>query len=311
MVALFHDHPDDSYTVTDFQKIIESATGEKVKRNTLRVYLRRLGDMGIVKQVTTSPSDEPAFKCASKFKAFSYLEGHWQDYKPQLTPTAPPIRPSTTIEHRDNLRLQLSNGELGAVQERGELMHFGRAPAYYQLTTKGFSLKAWSSGKAHVFLKDDWREDMTRVLGGTVVEKCELEIGNGNLHHGVAREYNLPEGYRLPTDRPPMKIQEPDGSVTVAQFGYSQIKSGEFDRHGRQDAPNGNLVEKWVYDDASFKVDVVNKFQSIESALRRMPEEIGKAVSEALKKMMDSMNNKPPESPYHAPSEDKDSQMYG
>ena len=315
MAAIFHQNPEKEYTVSDFQRIVEEATGKKVKRNTLRVYLRRFGDMGISKEVPTSRSDEPAFQCASKFKAFSYLEGHFLDYQPRVTPTAPPIRPSTTVEHRDGIRIQLSHAELEAVQTTGDFRRFGRTPAYYQINTKDFSLKAWSSGKAHLFLKDDWREGVAKVLGGEVVERIEEEIGNGNLHQGMAREYNLPKGYRLPVNRPPLKIKEPDGSITVAQFGYSQLRGGEFDRHGKQDAPNGNLVEEWIYDDAKFRVDVVNKFSALESALRNLPETIGKAVGEAVSKAIsENLNGKPdkPKPPQYVPKEpDKYDQGYG
>jgi len=303
-VAIFHEHPDDPYTVTDFQGIIEAATGEKVKRNTLRVYLRRFGSMGIAKLVSEEKSGEPAFKCASKFKAFSYLEGIWQDYTPQVAPTTPPTRPSTAIEHRDNLRLQLSNAELEVVRSRGEFMRFGRAPAYYSINTKDFSLKAWSSGKAHIFLKDDWRDGLSAVLGGDAVHRIEAEITDGNIHQGLARPPPLPVGK-------PFKVNEPDGSVTVLQYGRSQISSGELDRHGRQDAPNGNLVENWLYDETAFKTDVVNKFQAIESTLRNLPDVIGRAVGDAVRKAIEeTLNKKPEEQPYQAPSEDKDSIIY-
>jgi len=306
MAAIFHEHPDDPYTVTNFQDIIEKATGEKVKRNTLRVYLRRFSSMGIAKPVSVPSSDEPAFQCASKFKAFSYLEGIWQDYTPQVTPTAPPIRPSTTIEHRDNLRIQLSSSEFEAVRSRGEFTRFGRAPAYYRISTKDFSLKAWSSGKAHIFLKDDWRGALTSYLGGDVVHRIEAEIEDGNLHQGIARPPPLPVGKLF-------KVQEPDGTVTVLQYGRSQIEAGEFDRHGKQDSPNGNLVENWLYDETSFKTDVVNKFQAIESTLRNLPDVIGRAVADAVRKAIEETLNKKPEpeeQPYQAPSEDKEDYSY-
>lgn len=284
VVAVFHDHPTDIYTLDRLETSL-GAAGSPIKRKTLRKYLERLQGYQIVEKLR-GDKGETVFRCKSPHLARAYLEHQYADYAGRVAPRTSPTRPLSAILHRGVYPIMLSGGELQRVIEIGDLKHFGRTPPYYHVVTDGFNMKAWKSGKARVFLKDDWRGDMRTLLGEVIVSKVEAEVKAGNGHVGIARPPPLPTGRII-------KIVEPDGSITINQYGFSQLKDGEWDRHGKQDAPNGDRVETWLWDENKFKADVSNGFQGLDSRLAAlserldmMPQAIGDAVKKALEEVL-------------------------
>lgn len=284
VVAVFHDHPTDIYTLDRLEKNL-GATGSPVKRKTLRKYLERLEGYKIIEKLRGDSGDN-VFRCKSPHLACAYLDHQYADYAGRVAPRTSPTRPLSAILHRANYPIMLSGGELQRVIETGDLKCFGRTPPYYHVVTDGFNMKAWKSGKARVFLKGDWRGEMKGLLGEVVVSKVEAEVRAGNGHVGIDRPPPLPTGKVF-------RVQEPDGSITVLQYGYSQLKDGELDRHGKQDAVNGDRVETWLYDETRFKADVSNGFQGLDSRLAAlserldmMPQAIGDAVKKALEEVL-------------------------
>lgn len=310
MVAKLHDHPDIIYTVSITKEQVESLSEKKYPRNTYFVYYRRLCKMGIAESVKTDNSDEPAFRCASVFKAKSYLEGHYQDYTPGMAPTDPPIRPADSVLHRSVYRLQLSNAELEVVRNVGVWERFGRSPGYYRVNNKAFSLRAWSSGKARIFLKDDWREGLARLFDIDLIQRIEDQIKVGAGEAGWARHPPITSG-KLPTGNL-CRVVNPEGKVTIFQYGYSQIPSGELDRHGPENDAYADMVEKWLFDDMKCKTDLATRLASLDRTLGNLPDMIGKAVAEAVRKAIESMNNqKPDEQPYEKRELDPHDHSYG
>ena len=307
IVAKLHGHPDDIFTVPQFKADIESVLENKYPENTYYVYLRRLGKMGISERVATPRAAKPAFRCLSVFKAKSYLDGHYQDYTPGMAPTEPPIRPADSVRHRPIYKLLLSNSELEVARGVGRWERFGRSPGYYRVNNKDFSLRVWSSGKARIFLKDDWREGVSRVFGLPLVEQVQTEIANGNGDVGWARRPqiqtpNLPVGNVF-------KVTNPEGKVSIFQYGFSQIKSGELDRHGPENEPYADLTEKWLFDELKFKTDLVSKIASLDRILEGL-EHTQLKTNELLERLMNNGTKSLPEPPYQAPSEDKGDYSY-
>lgn len=307
LVAILHDHPDAQYTVSNFKQSIEEVSKETYPRNTYSIYLRRLCKMGVVEKLRTDKHREPAYRCSSVFKAKSYLEGHYQDYTPGMAPTDPPLRPTDSVRHRAVYKLQLSNSELDVARGIGSWERFGRSPGYYRLNNKDFSLRVWSSGKARIFLKDDWREGVSRAFGRDLVKQLETEIQNGNGDVGWARKppidsKNLPVGNL-------MRVTNPEGKVTTFQYGFSQIKSGELDRHGPENEPYADLTEKWLFDELKFKTDLVSKIASLDRILEGL-EHTQLKTNDLLEKLLNNGTKPPPEPPYQPPSEDKRDYSY-
>jgi len=312
LVAIEHDHPDTVYTVAQFKEAIEIVADDKYPENTYYVYLRRLGKMGISERVQVPRGAKPAFRCASVFKAKSYLEGHYQDYTPGMGPTNPPIRPADSIKHRPVYKLQLTNSELELVRGVGVFERSGRSPGYYRINTDTFSLRVWPNRnapnfKARIFLKGDWREGVSRVFGLPLVEQIQTEIQNGNGDVGWARKpqiqtSNLPVGNVF-------RVINPEGKVSTFQYGFSQIKTGELDRHGPENEPYADLTEKWLFDELKFKTDLVSKIASLDRILEGLSQNQLK-TNDLLSQLINGKPKPPEEQPYQAPSEDKEDYSY-
>ena len=313
MATIFRNRPVYLFEKSEIVKLlnqtnIDNGIAETVKPKTVAKYLERFQKLGnpIVEQVT-DPSGNIRFRCTNPALALAYLQGHWQDYRPGMPPTVPPIRPADSVRHRVVYKLQLSNSELELVRGAGTWERFGRSPGYWRVNDIDFSLRVWSSGKARVFLKDDWRKGMQQLFGAELVHQVEFEIANGNGHVGWARHppvesSNLPVGNLL-------KVTNPEGKVTTFQYGFSQIKTGELDRHGPENEPYADLTEKWLFDELKFKTDLVNKIASLDRVLGFLSQNQTK-TNELLDRLLNGNKLKPDQQPYQAPSEDKGDYSY-
>ena len=274
-------------SVDDIFKAI-SRLVPNIKKRTVQKSVERLLKRGWIEPINDG-TRRTVYKCAYPDMILAFVEGRHEAYAGQLPPKTPK-RPIGTIRHRPAYSIQLFGVEAQTLKQVAEYKKFGRAPAYYEIRTDSFYMKMWSSGKAHVFINGPWLKDMEHLLGGSVVAKVKEQVYSGNGHMGIDRP-DLPRG-AAPSDMPighVFRVDEPDGSTTVFQYGNSQIEAGELDRHGRENAPNGNRVENWLYDETKFKADVSNKFNLIDHQLghieRKMdeiPEKVGQAVREAL-----------------------------
>ncbi len=283
LVAIFYNQPDKLFSLGELAELVGSVNGKKPRRGTVRKYVaERLVRARIVERIERD--NNVSYRCKDRSRAFSYLEGRFLDYAPPLAPEASPPRPVEAIRHRPNYHLRLSNAEMDRAMELGSFIQSGSAPPYWHVKTSNFTLKAWPpNGKAHIFLTGAWRQELRDLFDSELVAQVEELVQTRQGHEGIARPPPLPVGK-------PFRIVEPDGSTTIIQYGKSQIASGELDRHGIEDGPNGNLVEAWLYDETKFKVDVANRFYTLERKLEALPtaigESVGKAVQEAIKKAM-------------------------
>ena len=307
LVAILHNKPDSIFSVKQFRESIEDTTDGKYPDNTYYVYLGRLVKMGITEKVAVPRGAKPVYRCLSVFKAKSYLDGHYPDYTPGMAPTNPPIRPADSIRHRPVYKLQLSNSELELARGIGRWEQFGRSPGYWRLNNKDFSMRVWSSGKARMFLKDDWREAVSKVFGLGLVEQLQAEITNGNGDVGWARKPQI-ESKNLPVGNV-FRVVNPEGKVSIFQYGFSQIKSGELDRHGPENEPYADLTEKWLFDELKFKTDLVSKIASLDRILEGLSQNQLK-TNDLLSQLINGKPKPPEEQPYQAPSEDKRDYSY-
>lgn len=134
----------------------------------------------------------------------------------------------------------------------------------------------------------------------------ESEIANGNGEAGWARKPQI-QTSSLPVGNV-FRVVNPEGKVTIFQYGFSQIPSGELDRHGPQNEPYADLTEKWLFDELKFKTDLVSKIASLDRILESL-ENTQLKTNDLLNKLMNN-KPKPEEQPYQAPSEDKRDYSY-
>ena len=298
-VAIAFFQSQNSYlSVDDVFKAISQFVPD-VKKRTVQKSFERLARRGWIEPITDG-TRRTVFKCARPDMLSAYVEGRHECYAGQMPPQIPK-RPIGSVRHRPGYPIRLFGVEAQKFKQIAEYKKFGRAPAYYEIRTGSFYMKMWSSGKANVFINGPWLEDMSHLLGDSVVAKVKEQVYSRNGHIGVARP-DLPQG-ATPSEMPighVFRVDEPDGSTTVFQYGHSQIDAGELDRHGKENAPNGNRVEGWLYEETKFKADVSNKFNAIDMQLdhigRKMdeiPEKVGQAVREALEPIF-----KPETTPY-------------
>ena len=288
--VVFHQNPDSYLSVTDIHKGISKLL-PNVKKKTIQKYVERLNNMGIIEK-RSDGSGASLFKCVSQHLTQAYVEGRHEFYAGQVPPQTPE-RPISTVKHRPAYPMRLDGGEAARVRQFSQYKKHGRAPGFYETRTDNFYLRMWSSGKVHLFVNGPCMDEFRKLFGDSVADKAVEAVCSRNGHVGIARD--LPAGAK-PEDMPlgqVFRVNEPDGSVTVFQYGYSQKDDGELDRHGRENAPNGNRVESWLYDETKFKADVSNKFSSIDhhftmldEKLEKLPDKVGEAVRNALKELL-------------------------
>ena len=310
------------FTKEDLLRRFHNA-GVSIKPRTLSRYLIYFRDKEII-HFLEDDKGNTLYQCCDTNKALAYIEGRFQEYAGQVAPRRPPTRPEGTIRHRPNHKIMLSGLELEKAKEIGKWYRHGKPPGYYHIVTDGYNMKVWSSGKAHVFLTGDWRKAMLRTLGPIVIQKVEHEINSGNGHEGIAR----PLDDRLPDkwlDHLPVKhiasIFSDSGQISTLRYGYSQVAEGELDRHGPVNEPNANQVEKWLSDELYFKTDLRNeltllnnKLDKLTDGLESMPDLIGRAVGEAVKKAMKEIMSQPEPASYEKKESDgseDDGMMFG
>lgn len=321
MCVMFHQDSESLFTKEDLLRRYHAA-GVSVKPRTVSRYLIYFRDKEIIEFLRDEKGNE-LYRCKDTMKALAYIEGRFEEYAGQVAPRRPPIRPEGTIHHRPAHKIVLEGQELEKAKLVGIWRKKGKPPGYYHVITKGFNMKVWTSGRAHVFLVGDWRADMMKLFGPTLVQKVDREKLEGRGHEGVA----IPTKDRLPREwqdhlpvRAIARVYSDSGLMTTIRYGYSQDPEGELDRHGPVNEPNANQVESWLESELFFKADVRNLFTSLNDKLAELTEAqgkmadlIGKAVGEAVTKALKEYSN-PPAPEYKKNDKEKkedDSLMYG
>ena len=306
---MFHQDSTSLFTKDDLERRFHAA-GVSVKSRTLSRYLIYFRDKEII-EFLKDDKGKKLYRCSDTSRALAYIEGRYEEYAGQVAPRRPPIRPDGTVRHRPAHKIFLLGAEFEKAKLVGIWRKKGKPPGYHHIISKGFNMKVWTSGKAHVFLIGDWRSDMMRIFGPTVTQKVDSQIHAGNGEEGIA----TPVKDRLPKEwvnhlpvRSIARVYSDSGQISTIRYGYSQVPDGELDRHGPVNEPHANQVEAWLESELQFKADMRNLITGLETEMSRLvelheqlPDAIGNAVKEAVENLM-----KKPEPEYKNGKENKD-----